>query len=160
MSMACLSEHEANYLAGIELLKRKFEDPDKALDDAPPAGRVGTRSPPRPMVIGRPRGLESTNEAWMAKLSRKTDKVDEYVQVFREEFCRPPAWCPDIPLCMRRDRGRELRMTTGGWRINFVLAWYDLWIGADWDRKARKLYILPLPCVGVVIEWGLENQCK
>lgn len=33
-----------------------------------------------------------------------------------------------------------------------IFAWYDLWIGAYWDRKARKLYILPIPCFGIVIE--------
>lgn len=30
----------------------------------------------------------------------------------------------------------------------------DLWIGAFWDRKARKLYILPLPCIGIVIQFS------
>lgn len=29
----------------------------------------------------------------------------------------------------------------------------DLWIGAFWDRKSRKLYILPVPCIGVVIQF-------
>jgi hypothetical protein len=35
-----------------------------------------------------------------------------------------------------------------------IFAWYDLWVGAFWDRKGRKLYILPLPMVGVVIEFN------
>lgn len=39
-------------------------------------------------------------------------------------------------------------------RIRPLFAWYDLWVGAFWDRKGRKLYLLPLPCVGVVIEFG------
>jgi hypothetical protein len=29
--------------------------------------------------------------------------------------------------------------------INFK--WYDLWIGAYWDRKNHILYICPLPCI-------------
>lgn len=38
--------------------------------------------------------------------------------------------------------------------IRFQFAWYDLWIGVYWDRKARALYILPLPCIGVVLTFG------
>ena len=45
-----------------------------------------------------------------------------------------------------------------GWSIAPLFAWYDLWIGAFWDRKSRKLYILPLPCVGVVIQFPKEPQ--
>lgn len=39
-------------------------------------------------------------------------------------------------------------------RIRPLVAWYDLWIGAYWDRARRRLYVLPIPCVGVVIEFG------
>jgi len=39
-------------------------------------------------------------------------------------------------------------------RIRPLFAWYDIWIGAFWDRKARKLYILPVPCLGIVIEFA------
>jgi len=39
-------------------------------------------------------------------------------------------------------------------RIRPVLAWYDLWIGAYWDRERRRLYLLPLPCLGVVLDFG------
>lgn len=37
--------------------------------------------------------------------------------------------------------------------IRYLFAWYDVWIGAYWDRKARRLYLLPLPCIGLVIEF-------
>jgi hypothetical protein len=37
--------------------------------------------------------------------------------------------------------------------IRPLFAWYDLWIGAYWDRQNRRLYVLPLPCVGVVIQF-------
>ncbi len=39
-------------------------------------------------------------------------------------------------------------------RARLIFAWYDLWIGAYWDRRQRALYILPLPCVGVVLRFG------
>ena len=38
-------------------------------------------------------------------------------------------------------------------RIKPIFAWYDLWLGVFWGRQKRKLYILPLPCIGVVIEF-------
>jgi len=38
-------------------------------------------------------------------------------------------------------------------KVRLLFAWYDLWVGAYWDRKARALYVLPLPCVGVVFEF-------
>lgn len=31
--------------------------------------------------------------------------------------------------------------------------WFDLWVGVYWDGKARRLYVLPIPCIGVVIEF-------
>lgn len=39
-------------------------------------------------------------------------------------------------------------------RIRPIFAWYDLWVGAFWDRERRRLYLLPLPCIGVVIQFG------
>ena len=39
-------------------------------------------------------------------------------------------------------------------KVKFVLAWYDLWIGAYLDRSNRRLYILPLPCVGIMFDFG------
>ena len=36
-------------------------------------------------------------------------------------------------------------------RIRLVLAWYDLWIGAYWDRASRTLYLM-VPMIGVAIE--------
>lgn len=38
-------------------------------------------------------------------------------------------------------------------RVRPLFAWYDLWVGVFWDRQRRKLYVLPLPCVGVVVEF-------
>lgn len=35
--------------------------------------------------------------------------------------------------------------------IKPIFAWYDLWIGVFYDRIKRKIYVLPLPCLGFVI---------
>lgn len=29
--------------------------------------------------------------------------------------------------------------------VRVRLAWYDMWVGAYWDRRARILYVCPLP---------------
>jgi hypothetical protein len=38
--------------------------------------------------------------------------------------------------------------------IRPLFAWYDLWIGAYWDGAHRRLYVLPLPCIGFVITFA------
>lgn len=44
------------------------------------------------------------------------------------------------------------------WSVKPIFAWYDLWVGIFWDSRKRKLYILPLPCVGVVIEFPMRHN--
>nr|WP_294897794.1 hypothetical protein [uncultured Pedobacter sp.] len=39
-------------------------------------------------------------------------------------------------------------------RIQLLFAWYDLWIGAFWDAKKKWLYILPLPCIGIILKFN------
>lgn len=39
-----------------------------------------------------------------------------------------------------------------------IFAWYDLWVGAFWDRQKRRLYILPVPCIGVVIQFARAEE--
>jgi hypothetical protein len=38
-------------------------------------------------------------------------------------------------------------------KLRPVFAWYDLWIGAFWDRRKRRLYVLPLPMIGFYVEF-------
>jgi len=35
--------------------------------------------------------------------------------------------------------------------VTLRFAWYDLWVGAFWDRRSRTLYVCPLPCVLLTI---------
>lgn len=30
-------------------------------------------------------------------------------------------------------------------KVTVKFAWYDMWMGAYWDREARILYVCPLP---------------
>lgn len=39
-------------------------------------------------------------------------------------------------------------------KIRPLFAWYDLWVGVFWDQSKRKLYILPLPMLGIVLDFG------
>ena len=38
-------------------------------------------------------------------------------------------------------------------RIRLHFDWYDWWIGTCWSRVTQTLYVHPLPCVGVTIEF-------
>lgn len=39
-------------------------------------------------------------------------------------------------------------------RIRLMVAWYDMWVGAFWDRIRHRLYIFPLPMIGLQIQFG------
>lgn len=40
--------------------------------------------------------------------------------------------------------------------IRPVVAWYDFWIGAYFDRTKRRLYIFPVPCLGFYIQFVVK----
>ena len=39
-------------------------------------------------------------------------------------------------------------------RVKPIFAWYDLWVGAFYDRAKRRLYVFPLPMIGFYVEWS------
>ena len=41
-------------------------------------------------------------------------------------------------------------------RIRVFFAWYDMWVGAYWDRKKRILYVCPIPCLCIEIRCEKE----
>lgn len=43
-------------------------------------------------------------------------------------------------------------------KLRPIFAWYDLWIGAFWDRPKRRLYLFPVPCFGIVIDFAALRE--
>lgn len=43
-------------------------------------------------------------------------------------------------------------------RVVPFFRWYDLWVGAYWDRENRTLYVCPIPMFGlkIVMPWRQE----
>ena len=42
-------------------------------------------------------------------------------------------------------------------RVRVGFAWYDLWVGVFVDLPRRRVYVLPVPCLGLVISWGKDT---
>lgn len=40
--------------------------------------------------------------------------------------------------------------------ISVAFKWYDLWIGAYWDRHENRLYLCPLPCLVIRLTFGIQ----
>jgi hypothetical protein len=41
--------------------------------------------------------------------------------------------------------------------IKPIFAWYDIWIGAFWDQAKRRLYVFPIPMLGLVIQFPAKR---
>jgi len=58
-----------------------------------------------------------------------------------------------------RNSGPDSRAPVAWWdpEIRGLIAWYNLWIGAYWDRKKKRPYLMLLPCIGFVFDWSGES---
>jgi hypothetical protein len=61
----------------------------------------------------------------------------------------------DIAGSDAREKGATMSepQITIGKRFGIVFAWYDLWVGAYWNKAKRRLYVLPCPCVGFFVDF-------
>jgi hypothetical protein len=39
-------------------------------------------------------------------------------------------------------------------RARVVVAWWDFWVGAYWDRRRKRLFVFPFPMLGICIDFG------
>lgn len=42
-------------------------------------------------------------------------------------------------------------------KISYFFAWYDFWFGWYYDQKKRTLYICPIPCHVIKIEFEVKQ---
>ena len=45
-------------------------------------------------------------------------------------------------------------------KIRLINAWYDFWIGLYWDRAKRRLYVFPIPMVGLLFDFNRREARK
>jgi hypothetical protein len=38
-------------------------------------------------------------------------------------------------------------------RARFIFAYYDFWVGVFWDAAKKRLYIFPVPMLGLVLDF-------
>lgn len=43
-------------------------------------------------------------------------------------------------------------------RARIMFAWYDMWVGVFWDKSKRRLYLLPVPCLGVRLDFATPTE--
>ena len=41
-------------------------------------------------------------------------------------------------------------------KVKPVFAWFDLWVGIYIDRPKKRVFVMPLPCIGFVISFGVR----
>lgn len=37
-------------------------------------------------------------------------------------------------------------------KVRLFFAWYDMWVGVFYDRNKRRIYVFPVPMLGIVVQ--------
>jgi hypothetical protein len=56
-------------------------------------------------------------------------------------------------MARKRQYGLWRIIHEGAIRVRPVFAWFDCWVGVYVDRSTPAIYVLPLPMLGVRIDW-------
>lgn len=62
--------------------------------------------------------------------------------------------------CIAREARLDAKVRASKRRFIPFFRWYDLWVGAYWDRRERVLYVCPLPMVGFQIRFGRHDAAS
>lgn len=86
-------------------------------------------------------------------------------RIIKEDFQFKLAWLPSeienaesdwgigYNACLTDIKRARNRQLSRGKEFGVKIAWYDMWVGAYWDKKNRVLYICPLPCLVIKISF-------
>jgi len=44
--------------------------------------------------------------------------------------------------------------------VGVIVAWYDLWVGIFIDTKKRRVYVFPVPCIGIFFDYAVNQEIK
>ncbi len=44
------------------------------------------------------------------------------------------------------------------YQVCFIVAWYDFWIGCFYDRKLHRVYVFPIPMVGICVDYDAPEN--
>jgi len=48
---------------------------------------------------------------------------------------------------------RALLSGSTHYEVCVVVAWYDFWVGAYYDRKLHRVFMFPIPMVGICVDF-------
>ena len=62
------------------------------------------------------------------------------------EMIKAIAW---YVACVFAGFSLGLQVGKYGVRVGTIFAWYDFWVGLYYDRRAKMLYVFPIPMFGL-----------